>query len=182
MKRSNKIRRLRDDPVVRVALAITTPEQARRGDLRLIDVSNHSDADQRHMVRSGERRTVRRLTHIEKLHKRGVLDLDEARACQWYADAHAARYDTLGVTAKYGDSGRSGHRNYDHGPKTREQEDAWFLLDHARGCIAPALVLMFERVIIQRWRVGKLGILLKLAARQLMHGIEDRVDLGSVKI
>lgn len=175
-------RRKREDPTVKIALAITTPEQARRGDLRLVDVSNHSDADQRHMVRSGEKRTVRRRTHIEKLLSRGVLDEDEARACQWYADAHAARYDTLGVTAKYGEGGAGGYRNYDHGPKTPEQENAWYLLDHARGCIAPPLRPMFERIVIQQWRVGKVGILLKLAARQLMHGIADRVDLGEVKI
>lgn len=176
-----RLRKIRTDPVVRVALAITTPEQARSGDLRIVDVSNHSAEDQRHMVRSGETKTIRRLTHIEKLKNRGVLDEREAAACQWYADVHSARYDTLGIAAKYGDQGKSGRTNFDHLPKTREQEDAWLLLDHARECIAPPIRLMFERIVIHRWRVGKLGILFKLASRQLMHGIEDRVDLDSVK-
>lgn len=177
-----RLRKKREDPIVRLALAITTPEQARRGDLRLVDVSNHSDADQRHMVRSGERKTIRRLTHIEKLKNRGVLDDREAAACQWYADAHAARYDTLGIAAKYGDGGGGGSMNFDHLPKTREQEDAWLLLDYARSCISPPIRGMFDRIVVHQWRVGKLGILLKLASRQLMHGIEDRVDLDSVKL
>lgn len=173
---SRRLRKQRVDPVIKAALGITTPEQARRGDLKLVDVSNYTADDQRHMERSGERRTIRRQTKIDELKARGVLDDDEAKACEWYHRAHALRYDTLGVTARYGDGGGNSGTNYDHLPKTREQEDAWHNFEYARDGISPTIRLMFDRVVLHGWPIGKLGILFKLAARQLMHRIEGRVN------
>ena len=185
---SRRLRKTREDPTAKLARTILPPEQANRGDLRLIDVANHSDDDQRDMargltwdshgkVKTGERKTVRRQSKIDELRIRGLLDDDEAKACEWYHRAHALRYDTLGVTAKYGDGGGGSKKNYDHLPKTRDQEDAWRNFEFAREGISPPIRPMFERIVLHNWPVGKLGILFKLAARQLMHRIEGRVNI-----
>ena len=50
---SKRLRKTREDPVVKLARTILPAEQVSRGDLRIVDISNHSDADQRAMVRSG---------------------------------------------------------------------------------------------------------------------------------
>ena len=120
------------------------------------------------MVRSGEKRTIRRRTHIEKLKAQLHLEEREAAACEWYADAHAARYDTLGVTASYGERGLSGSMDF----------EAVAQFEQAREAISPPLRLMFDRIVLQGWGVGKsTQFMFRLAARQLMHGIETFVEL-----
>lgn len=171
---SRRLRKKREDPVVRLALSITTPEQARRGDLRLIDVSNHSDADQRHMVRSGERMTIRHRTLAEKL--RPHLDENEAAACQWYADAHETRYGTIDVIGNYGDIGR-GKIDFCHLAKTTDQDLAGEHFTFARAGISPPLRPMFERIVLHGWPISTgITTLFRLAARQLMHRIEGQVS------
>lgn len=166
-------KRSRVDPVVKLALTITTPEQARRGDLRLIDVSNHSDDDQRHMVRSGERRTIRRRTLAERLHG---IDKHEADACQWYADAFEARYGTISVIGNYGDRGM-GSAEFCHGAKTPDQDMAGEHFTFARAGISPPLRPMFERIVLHGWGLNPaITTLFRMAARQLMHRIEGQVS------
>lgn len=176
--RSRRLRKARENPVVKLALTIVPGEQARRGDLRLADVSNHSDEDQRHMVRSGERRTIRRQSHIEQLRHKLDLEDREAAACQWYADTHAARYETLGIIGNYGEGSKSGAANFDHLPKNDVQSTAADQFDFARSAICPTLRPMFERVVIHGWDVSPgITMLFRLAARQVMHRIEGMVEL-----
>lgn len=170
---SRRLKKLREDPTVKLALTITTPQQARRGDLRIVDVANHSDADQRHMVRSGEMKTVRRQTLAERLKARLGLEDQEADACQWYHDAHEARYATLDTIAKYGDRRGGGRTDFDHMPKTPEQDIAHGNFSYGRSAISPNLLPMFERVVLHGWEMmpGS-AVLFRLAARQLMHRLE----------
>ena len=178
MRQSRKLRRNRVDEATRIARLILPEAQVVRGEFKVVDVANHSDADQRHMVRSGEKRTIRKRTHIEKLATRLHLDERETAACQWYADIHAARYDTLGVTASYGDASRSSKTNFDHLPSTSEQDEAGEQFSAAREAISPPLRLMFDRIILQGWHVGdQTEFLFRLAVRQLMHCIEGFVAL-----
>lgn len=182
---SRRLRKKREDPVVRLALSITTPEQARRGDLRLIDVSNHDEGDQRHMtrglawdekgkVKSGERMTIRHKTLAEKL--RWHLDEDEAAACQWYSDAWEARYCTIDVIGNYGDIGR-GKIDFCHLAKTTDQDLAGEHFTFARAGISPPLRPMFERIVLHGWPISTgITTLFRLAARQLMHRIEGQVS------
>ena len=177
MARTNKIRRANADPVVKLARTIVNAEQVAHGDWAIRDIANHSDADQRSMVRSGEKRTIRKKTKIEKLVTAKVLSAREGAACEWYADAHAMRYDTTGITAKYGDSAGGGKTNFDHLPKTREQEDAFRNFEFARAGISPMILPMFERVVLHGRPLGRLALTFRHAARQLLERIEGKVAL-----
>ncbi len=173
-----RIRKNRIDPATRKAREIGLPEaQNIRGDFTLHDIANHSEADQRHMVRSGKRETIRRYTKIEKLERAGVIDKREALACEWYATAHAMRFDTVGITARYGCASGGGCTNFDHLPKTREQEEAFRNFEFARQAINPFFLPMFERVVLHGRPLGKLAITFRTVARQLLRHIEGRVAL-----
>ncbi len=174
---SKRLKRSRVPEAVRIARQILPAAQAEH-DFKAVDVANHSEADQRHMVRSGEKRTIRRRTHIERLGHRIGLEDREIAACQWYADAHSARYDTLGLTASYGDSSRSSKTNFDHLPATAEQDMAGDQFNEAREAISPPLRLMFDRVILHGFDVGTDTVFMfRLAVRQVMHRIEGWVEL-----
>lgn len=173
MARTYKIKRNKVDEVTRMARAIMPVEQARRDDFVIVDVSNKTDADHRASVRSKETRTVRRLTKIEKLAKAGVIDKIEASACEWYAATHAARYDTLGITANYGDGGGTRRTNFDHLPKTREQLAAYLHFSDARQSITPAFLGLFERVVIHGRPMGRLVLAFRTAARQVADAIQS---------
>lgn len=165
-------RKPRVDEATRIARALLPHGQAELHAFRAVDVANHTESDQRHMVRSGEKRTIRRLSQVERLRIRWGLDPDEARACQWYADAFEARYSTIGTTAKYGDQ-RGGSPDFDHLPKTPDQDTAGGQLAYAREGISPNLRPMFDRVVIHGFDMDRgAAVLFRLAARQLMHRIE----------
>ena len=165
------------DPATALAYATVPAIQVANDRFEICDVSNHSDGDQRHMVRSGQRKTVRRTTKIDQLHKRGIIDRREALACEWYASAHACRYDTVGITARYGESSGGGCTNFDHLPKGRDQEMAYLHFSFARQAISPMVLPMFERVVLQGRPLGKLAITFRMAARQLLTHIEGKVAL-----
>lgn len=162
---------------VRLALVLLPAGQARPGNFEAVDISNHSDWDQRAMVRSGERRTIRRKPKIDELVHRGIISHREAAACEWYAQAHALRYDTLGITSSYGCVGGRSSSNFDHLPKTREQQDAYENFEYARAGINPFMLGLFERVVLYGRPLGKLAITFRTAARQLLERIEGRVQL-----
>lgn len=176
--RSNRIKRAKPDPTMIVANEIDLPTAQRvRANLVLVDVVNFTDADQRHMVRQAKRQTIRKLTKIEKLARAGIIDDREARACEWYAAAHAMRYDTTGTTARYGESNGGGRTNFDHMPKTKPQ---WEALEHytmAREAICPTIRPMFDRVVIHGRPLGKLAITFRTAAQRLLAHIEGKVAL-----
>ena len=175
---SNRIKKTRVDPADKLATAIGLPAaQIGRGNLVVRDVVNHNDNDQRHMVRSGHRKTVYRKTKIEKLRDAGIISPREALACEWYAVAHACRYDTTGVTARYGESSGGGCTNFDHLPKNRIQEEALWNFNDARAALNPAFVGMFERVVIQGRPLGRLAITFRTVARQLLAHVEERLGL-----
>ena len=177
-RRTNrKLSKAKPDPTVLLALSITTPAQVANGRFERCSVSNHSDADQRHTVRSGERSTIRRKPKIDELVTRKVISQREALACEWYAAAHSLRYDTTGVTMRYGTAGGGGCTNFDHLPKSREQEDAYNHFAYAREGINPFFLPMFERIVLYGRPLGKLGITFRTAARELLARIEDKVAL-----
>lgn len=170
-KRARKKReRFTED--VRLARSILPEGQAKPGVFIAVDKANHSD-----MARSGERRTIRRKPKLDTEPMRKLLTREQLAACLWYAEAHAARYDTLGITAKWGGGGGCGRTNFDHLPKTREQEDALANFDYAREGIAPTLIPLFERVVLHQRPLGRLRLTFRLAAQQLLERIEGRVEL-----
>lgn len=176
--RPRRIKRDRLDPATRLALELDLPQaQIAQGDFAVRDVANHSDAEQRHSVRSGNTRTVCRLNRIDKLVKRQVISTREGAACQWYANAHAMRYDTTGITASYGDGGGAPRTNFDHLPKNRAQEQAFWHFDGARAVIPPMIRPMFDRVVLHGAELGKLAITFRTVARRLLEHIESTSGL-----
>jgi hypothetical protein len=165
------------DPTVALALSIVPTAQVANGRFERCGVSNHSDQDQRHMVRSGERFTIRRKPKIDELVQRGTINEREGMACEWYAQAHALRYDTTGVTMRYGTAGGGGRTNFDHLPKSREQQDAYDHFAYAREGISSFFLPTFERVVLYGWPLGKAGMVFRSAARELLARIEDKVAL-----
>ena len=176
-KRSIRIKKTRMNTADMLASQIMPASQAARKDFELCDVANHTDADQRHMQRSGAKQTLRKLTRIDKLERRGVIDKREAGACTWYATAHAARYDTCGITAKYGDGNGAACTDFDHMPKTRQQWEAWDQLDLARAAIPPMVRPMFDAVVVYGRPLGKMAVTFRMAARRLLEHIEGKVAL-----
>ncbi len=120
------------------------------------DVVNHTDDDQRAMSRqrAGEsdrnsdkaRQTVRKLTRIERLQKLGIIDADQAAACQMYSDWHEFGWAMTGCTASYGSVG-GGSGSFDHQAKSAAQQDARDNYRFAKSAIPADLVALFEDVI-----------------------------------
>ena len=154
--------------------------------LAIHDVANRTEADQRHSIRSQETRTVRKLTRVEKLQRAGTIGREEAKACEWYASAHALGYDTLGITANYGGSGSRGGNATCHLARYKAHEEARLDYAFARVGIAGFLLPVFEAVVLEgralneagghAWemlaksqRSSKLSAAFRLAAFQL-HG------------
>lgn len=170
-RRGKKRERFTED--VRLARSILPEGQARPGVFITVDKANHSD-----MVRSGERKTIRRRPKLDTEPIRKLLSPQQLAVCLWYAEAHAARYDTLGITAQWGGGASSGRKDYCHWPKTRQQEDALANFDYAREGIAAELRPLFERVVIHQRPLGRMRLTFRLAAQQLLERIEGRVELG----
>jgi hypothetical protein len=187
--RQTKKARSPEQQLIRLARRLLPEIQARRGDFRLHDVQNRSEADQRHMLRSEEKKTLQRVTRIDKLRNARVIDAHEAAACQWYADAYCAGYDTVGVTANYGGSGvRSGHL-FCHAARYREQREARDNYEFAKQGIPPFLLPLFERVVIEGVSIAgatnrngrelhKLTAEFRLAANRLHERIAHLLPVG----
>jgi hypothetical protein len=155
--RSRRARQPRIAPLEKLALSITTPEQARHG-LKAVDIANHTDEDQREMVRlraaepdrksDKARQTVRKLTRVELLTKAGVITPDQALACEWYLTAHELGYQTVGCTANYLGAGGGGFGSSDLLARYKAQGEARENYLYARLAIPAHLIGLFDRVVI----------------------------------
>lgn len=168
--------------VIRLARRLLPAAQARPGTFRLHDVQNRSDDDQRHMIRSEERKTLQRIPRIDKLLSARIIDKHEAEACRWYADAYAAGYDTIGVTSTYGGSGVRSSGTFCLASRYREQQEARENYEFAKQGIPPFLLPLFERVVLEGTSIagatnqngralGKLTAEFRLAANMLHQRI-----------
>ncbi len=146
-KASRKIR-TPEQKLHKLARRLLPAVQVANDRFAIVDVANHSDADQRHMVRSAEKETIRRLTRVEKLRRAGTIAPHEAEACQWYANVFAMGYDTIGCTADYQGSGVRGGRGYCLASQYAEQQEARTDYGFARSAIPPDILPMFEKVVL----------------------------------
>jgi hypothetical protein len=95
--------------------------------------------------------TVRKLTHIEQLQRRGVLEPHQAAACEWYADAHALGFDTIGCTANYdGGGGGGGIAAFDLCARFKHQMEARENYAWARQFVPKPYRALFDDIIINR--------------------------------
>lgn len=141
-------RKPRVDPVLKLALSLVPAEQVRLGFYVICDVANHSDSEQRAMVRSGEKRTVRRRTRVELMREAGIITAEQAQACEWYAAAHEVGFQTVGCTANYSGAGGGGFGSGDLLARYRAQAEARENYHYARTAIPPALRDVFETVVL----------------------------------
>ncbi len=175
--RSRSIKQPKKPLSVRIAEQIMPAAQVARGDYEVRDVANYNEADQRHMVRSGERKTIRRTTKIDQLLKRGIINDREALACEWYQSTYENEYETRVRIADWGGTGGSSDRAYGHWPAGTPLDNAESLYRFARQGIAAPFLPLFERVVIHGRPLGKLAITFRHAARQLLSHIEGKVAL-----
>lgn len=148
MAKSKRIRKAktRVDPVAKLALTIIPREQFRMGAYAIRDVANHSESDQRSMVRSGETRTVRRKTRIELMRDAGVITVDQASACEWYASNYELGFQTVGCTANYAGAGGGGFGSGDLLARYKAQGEARENFTYARLAIPRHLLDIFDAV------------------------------------
>ena len=171
MANTKKIRKAVQDPIAKLERELVPDVQAKRGLYLIVDAPTFAGET---TGAGSKARTLRRKTKIEKLEGQGIINKRESEACEWYACAHSARYDVLGITARYGEYGGGGIKSYCHGPKTPEQIAAFYDYDFARAGINPRILPMFERVVLYGRPLGKLALTFRLAARQLLARLEER--------
>ncbi len=145
---SRRLRKTREDPVAKLARSILPAEQVAQGGLAIRDVANHSEQDQRAMVRSGNKQTVRRLTRVEMLVRSGDINPDQALACTWYATAYELGFQTVGCTANYCGAGGGGFGASDLLARYKAQGEARDDYFYARSAIPQHLVSVFEGIVL----------------------------------
>ncbi len=173
-KAGRKLPKTPEQQTARLLRQIDVPEAQRGHGFVMTEVQNHSEADQRAMVRSGEDRTVRRITRVEKLFNRGTICADMLAACTWYQNAYDAGYNTLGLAADWGRAGGGSSGSGSHAARFAEQAQGRLNYQFAREGIADWLLPLFERVVLQEEPLsanggGKATARFQAAAWQL-HG------------
>jgi hypothetical protein len=146
-RNSRRIRKQRVPKLEKLALSITTPEQARHG-LREVDVANFSDADVKDADSLKRLKTVRKLTRVELLTRAGVITPDQALACEWYLTAYELGYQTVGCTANYLGAGGGGFGASDLLSRYKAQGEARENYLYAKQAIPEYLIGLFDRVVL----------------------------------
>lgn len=149
-----KARKQKIDPAIRLACVIIPSVQVRKGEFAIVDIANRTEADQRHMVRSGEKRTIRRLTHLERLEARRIITKRQLQICEWYAEQHEKGFGVTCHIANYGMTGGKAPGAMDLLAKTRSQYLARQNYAYAKASIAPGLIHLFERIVIGQTDLG----------------------------
>jgi hypothetical protein len=169
-----KKRKPKADPVEKLALSIIPHQQFRTGNFAIRDIANHSEADQRAMVRSGSTKTIRRKTRIEMLRDAGVINNDQALACEWYAAAYQLGFQTIGCTANYAGAGGGGFGSSDLLARYKAQAEARENYHFARIAIPAHLVSSLDAVVLETGRppqmMRKAEKLRFSLAAYLLHG------------
>jgi len=173
-------RRIREAKPDRIANSIGVPTaQQGRGSFTIVDVANHSEADQRHAVRSRQMRTVRRKPKLMQLYDARVLTLDGYKACLWYHDLHALGYDTVGITANYEGGAGGGQTSFTHLARYREQGRARIAYAFARDGVDATLRPLLERVVLHGRPIGRLTLSFRRAVDQLIERAESMGAIAS---
>jgi hypothetical protein len=152
MARRLRKRKAKIDPVEKLALSIIPDQQFRTGSFAIRDIANHSDADQRAMVRSGSTRTIRRRTRIELMRDLGFINAEQAIACEWYSAAHELGFGTLGCTANYAGAGGGGFGSSDLLARYKAQAEARENFYYARLAVPAHLVPALDAVALETGR------------------------------
>jgi hypothetical protein len=142
-------RKTKVDPVLKLAESILPAAQIRNHLYAICGVSNHSDADQRAMVRSGETKTLRRLTRIELMQRAGIINAEQAAACEFYAAAYQLGFQTIGCTANYGGAGGGSFGSSDLLARYKAQAEARENYYYARLAVPKHLLPSLDTVVLE---------------------------------
>lgn len=183
MGRGRSRRAKAEEPLLDKLVRTTLPRGHVVNDYVLTDAPNTTDADQRHAMRSGAVRTIRRKTRIEKLVTRKVITPEQAKACQWYADMYETGYQTgQGTTANYGGEGGQGNaRGHDHMARNVAQYRARQDWLWAREAITPGFVRAFDDIVLNGASIGEVNdhrdapLAFKLCAQSLLARVSERL-------
>ena len=184
--KSNRLRKPKADPTVKVALSIGIPlSQVANDRFVQCDVVNHTEADHRAMVRAlgtnminqDARRTLRRKPKIDQLRDRGIISDREAKACEWYQITYESEYETKVRIADWEAAGHCSDRAYGHWPVSMDLGPHISMFEYAREAIPPLVRPLFDRVVLHGRPLGKLALTFRMAAKRLLERIEDRVEL-----
>ena len=139
----------KQEQAIRQGRAVGVPEaQLRPGLWATRDVANRTDADQRDMMSLKRTKTVRRLTHLEKLHRKQIITRAQLALCEWYSDQRELGYSTLGITANYCGAGGGGFGSRDLLARYKAQNEARNNFGAARSAIDVMLLPLFVRIVI----------------------------------
>lgn len=145
-------RRTKVDPVEKLALSIIPDQQFRGGDFAIRDIANHSEDDQRTMVRSGNKQTIRRRTRVEMMRDSKAINQEQALACEWYAEAYQLGFQTIGCTANYTGAGGGGFGASDLLARYKAQAEARENYHFARLAIPAHLIPALDSVVLETGR------------------------------
>ncbi len=179
--------KIREPKASRIARRSGVPDaQVANDEFAVVEVKDVSQQDSRDKGRSGVKETVRRLTRIERLVKLGIIDKDQAKACQWYSDAHELGFiASLGCTANYGGTGTGGGTDFDLFARHKAQQEARDNYLFAKLAIPIELLNLFEATIFgnlgenefrgvtrnEQFRIG-------LAAWRLHEQVSHLIEIG----
>ncbi len=167
--RSTKIR---EPKVSRIARRSGVPDaQIANDQFVMHPVKNANDGDLRDMTRSKVTHTVRRKPKLEQLRGK-VLDNRQIEVCEWYLGTHAMAFDTIGITANYGESNGGGNTSFTHLARYKEQGQARIEFAHARAGVDSILAPLLDRVVIYGRSIGRLNLSFRRAIDQLVDRVE----------
>jgi hypothetical protein len=164
-----------------LASTIIPAEQIRNLPHAIRDVANHTEADQRVMVRSGSTKTIRRKTRIEVMREAGIINREQEAACEWFAATYEQAFHTSGCTANYSGSGRGKSGSCDLLARYREQEEARENFAYARQAIPSHLMALFEAVVLGgKWPITKEDKLrFSIAAYRLYDQVHRLLEMAA---
>ncbi len=159
-RRSSKTKRSPEASIAKqtqaLAHSIGVPAE-QRTDLVIVDVKNVTEADGRHLARSKQAFTVRRLSRLERLYATKTIDLRQLRVCEWYADTFEKALGARRIVADYGATISGCNGNFDFLASTPEEERARDDFKYARMAVPPMFQTLFEGVVLDGMNLTQAG-------------------------
>jgi hypothetical protein len=140
------------DQVAKLAMSILPPEQLRNNLYEICGVANHSVADQRDSMSLKRTKTLRRRTRIELMQRAGIINAEQAAACEFYAAAYQLGFQTIGCTANYGGAGGGSFGSSDLLSRYKAQAEARENYHFARLAIPAHLLPSLDAVVLETGR------------------------------
>lgn len=109
--------------------------------------------------KDAHKRTVRKLTRVERLERSGAIEPAHVKAITLYVDAAELAYATGARISGYGEGGGSSPTGAAAAEHERQWDKAWTGLRYqrARDCLPRPYVTAFERIVLDNHPIGTVG-------------------------